>query len=194
MTVKPTILRKRVLRLPVYFWAAVIISTLIGVTIGAVLFSATFQAHVKIIPRPQGSMTILDADGTTVLATNLLPNQHTLEYGEIFAGTIISHDIYVKNTGPPESSPFYIRTNLNESLPGSSFSTEPTSLPSGIGLEVFPEGGCGELGGTISNGVCSIEFFSGNAVAFNTALITRLEAAPQDLTFTFTIAAFDVAF
>lgn len=185
------ILRKRVLKLPVYFWTAMTVTTLVGVAIGAVLFSATFNAHVAITAATP-NLSIYDVNAGTYLATNLQPNLNTMQFGTMSAGNQAVRTIRIINSGGNLEPTFYFR------FPGSFDATALAGgpLPDGITLTLVLATSCSGYGGTFdpTGEVCSIPFAPSRSLDFNVLLAIPAPAPAQDLTIKVTITTFDTQF
>lgn len=181
----PDFARRRVLRLPVYFWASLLVSSLAGVAIGAVLFSASFNAHVNIVA-VGANLVVLDSDGVTVLASNLQSNVNTLEFGTVSVDSQVTHGINIKHGGLAGSRAFYFR------VPGSLTVNNGQPLPSGVTLDLTLTTSCQNFGGTVNpDGSCSIPFGAGRVHSFTLVLGISSTASPQDLTVPLTITVYD---
>jgi hypothetical protein len=184
--------RKKLLRLPVYMWAAASAATLIGIVVGAVLFSASFNAHVNIIAIGS-NLSIRDGVTGVELANSATPNINTFEFGTIGLGDTVRHYIIIQNAGQQGSVTFYIR------LPGSlAANPEGPPLPDGVTvmLDFTPGTSCAYFGGSFNpeGTVCSISLSPGQAIYWDAVLTAAPTATIQDLSITIAISAFDTQF
>ena len=180
------------LRLPAYFWAALTVTALVGVAIGAVLFSAEFTARVVITPATP-NLTVSDRDAGVILATNLQPNLAVMNFGTVAAGNVAGRTIVITNTGGNTEPTFYLR------VPGSLETTmvNGAPLPDGITLFLSFYNSCGDYTGAVFDSttqVCSIPFPPGRQNNFPLYLNIPNTATAQDLTIKVTITTFDTQF